>query len=598
LRDKRFAFALEGLWVVTSLVMIYLYYDNIAARVLSDPDDYMRLLQVRDLLAGQSWFDLHQHRLVPPLGPPMHWSRLVDLPLAAAILLLRPFVGTSAAEQLATILIPMVTLGCVMALVAAITRRLLGTPQAYLAAALVPTAPLLWVQLQPLRIDHHGWQVVAALAMTLLAIDPHHRRGGAIAGLAAATALNISFEAAPFVAAVGGLFAWRWVKDDRPALLAFALVLAATSLLYFVAMQPVSEWRAAYCDVVAAPYLAGLVVIAAGVAVAVRLHLPASARLTALGAIAIAGAGAVMLVNPACGSGQLVRFDPIVYHFWFRNFAESLPVWEQSPLVATMIVGIGVIGIIGSWRARARAAGEARQRWTNLLLLQIASMGMAMLVQRAGATESALALPGTLSLITELQDRFAQVRLATLRVLGSTAAILLCIPATLPATVKLLSSHPGATARPAAALGCSVPSRLAAISTLPTANVASTFDLSATILTVSEHRVLATGHHRNMSAMRDLIVVFTADPAVARAVLERRDIRYVILCRDSNEVSGLASLAPKGLMNRLLRGDPPPWLRRIRLRSAPELDVWLVMLPGRPPLRLLPSATPAATSRG
>ena len=50
-----------------------------------DTDDAMRLVQVRDLLAGQGWFDMVQHRLMPPEGASMHWSRLVDAPLAALI---------------------------------------------------------------------------------------------------------------------------------------------------------------------------------------------------------------------------------------------------------------------------------------------------------------------------------------------------------------------------------------------------------------------------------------------------------------------------------------------------------------------------------
>jgi hypothetical protein len=37
-------------------------------------DDAMRLVEVRDLLAGQAWFDLTQHRLDPPQGSLMHWS--------------------------------------------------------------------------------------------------------------------------------------------------------------------------------------------------------------------------------------------------------------------------------------------------------------------------------------------------------------------------------------------------------------------------------------------------------------------------------------------------------------------------------------------
>src|ERR1700752_4875323 len=48
-------------------------------------DDAMRLVDVRDFLAGQSWFDLTQHRLSPPEGVAMHWSRLIDLPLAMLI---------------------------------------------------------------------------------------------------------------------------------------------------------------------------------------------------------------------------------------------------------------------------------------------------------------------------------------------------------------------------------------------------------------------------------------------------------------------------------------------------------------------------------
>ena len=46
-----------------------------------------------DFLAGQSWFDVTQYRSNPPIGAPMHWSRLVDVPIAGLILLLAPFVG-------------------------------------------------------------------------------------------------------------------------------------------------------------------------------------------------------------------------------------------------------------------------------------------------------------------------------------------------------------------------------------------------------------------------------------------------------------------------------------------------------------------------
>ncbi|HLW92521.1 MAG TPA: hypothetical protein VKS78_14645, partial [Roseiarcus sp.] len=46
----------------------------------ANTDDAMRMVEVRDWLAGQAWFDLHQYRLDPPGGVFMHWTRVLDVP--------------------------------------------------------------------------------------------------------------------------------------------------------------------------------------------------------------------------------------------------------------------------------------------------------------------------------------------------------------------------------------------------------------------------------------------------------------------------------------------------------------------------------------
>ena len=53
-----------------------------------DNDSLLRLVEVRDLIGGQGWFDLHQYRMGPEGGFVMHWSRLVDAPIAAIMLAL------------------------------------------------------------------------------------------------------------------------------------------------------------------------------------------------------------------------------------------------------------------------------------------------------------------------------------------------------------------------------------------------------------------------------------------------------------------------------------------------------------------------------
>lgn len=577
--DRAFRLRLALLWLVVSLMMIVLVRGNIASNVLPDGDDYMRLQQVRDLLGGQSWFDLHQYRYVPPVGAPMHWSRLVDIPIAAIILIARPFAGEILAERIAEVIVPLLTLGCVMALVATITRRLAGARPAFLAAALIPTAPLLYMQLQPLRIDHHGWQVVTALLMALGLLDRRERRGGSVAGIAAATWLAISLEGLPFAAAVGGLFAWRWLRDDRPlGLESFAVTLGGASLAYFAAMQPASGWHEVRCDSVSPPYLWGLAVVAVGVALVCRLGLSRRWRLPVLALLAIGGAIAVGVAGPACRAGPFAQLDPIVHKLWFQNVPEGLPIWQQSLPVQLMILGFPLIGLFGAWRARARAAVEQRGDWTTLILLQLLSIAISIMVQRTGAVETALALPGGASLIATLTARAGQLERSVTRIVATAAVILLLAPITLPVLANISFTHAKPAAEAAAGdTGCALPAKVARLNALPASNIASTFDLSATIISMTHHRVLATAHHRNFQGMKDLIIAFTRPPEVARSVLERRKIDYVVLCPDLNEVRVFTKLGPGGIVDRLSHGRRLDWLQPVRIDGYPQVGVWRVL---------------------
>ena len=71
-----------------------------------DTDDAMRAVQVRDLLAGQPWFDMTAYRLDPPVGMFSHWSRVVDTPLAGLELFLRLFLSPEYAERATRLVFP------------------------------------------------------------------------------------------------------------------------------------------------------------------------------------------------------------------------------------------------------------------------------------------------------------------------------------------------------------------------------------------------------------------------------------------------------------------------------------------------------------
>ena len=111
--------------VPLAAILIFLQQGQSAWQLrLGDSDNYMRLVQVRDLLAGQGWFDLVQHRINPPDGLPHSLARLADLPYVP-ILLLRPFLGAEA-ERVTLFAVPPLLLLLTMISSAALANRLPG----------------------------------------------------------------------------------------------------------------------------------------------------------------------------------------------------------------------------------------------------------------------------------------------------------------------------------------------------------------------------------------------------------------------------------------------------------------------------------------
>ena len=89
-----------------------------------DGDDIMRLVQVRDVLAGQGWFDLHQYRLGPDGGTLMHWSRIPDIPILLLTSLFDLFLPSETALAWAITIWPPISLLIVMGGLALAVRNI------------------------------------------------------------------------------------------------------------------------------------------------------------------------------------------------------------------------------------------------------------------------------------------------------------------------------------------------------------------------------------------------------------------------------------------------------------------------------------------
>ncbi|MFT6570690.1 MAG: hypothetical protein ACJAWY_002411, partial [Sphingomonas echinoides] len=170
--------SVERDWVRLSLIAwlciaIYFVHDRwvgIHYLQLGDTDDNMRLMQVRAWLSGQGWYDLRQYRLNPPSGYDIHWTRIVDLPIAGLIVLLRPFVGAREAEMLACGIAPLLPLSIAILGLGATVRRLVSPYAWPLAIALLLCCSATLLMYMPERIDHHGWQL-AMLSLTVAGLS-------------------------------------------------------------------------------------------------------------------------------------------------------------------------------------------------------------------------------------------------------------------------------------------------------------------------------------------------------------------------------------------------------------------------------------------
>src|SRR5581483_4863516 len=92
----------QSVWLIAGAWLVFAAWMIIAAAHGGGPqlvtDDAMRLVQARDFLNGQGWYDTTQHRMNAPFGLPMHWSRLVDAGIASVYLLFRLGLDPAAAE--------------------------------------------------------------------------------------------------------------------------------------------------------------------------------------------------------------------------------------------------------------------------------------------------------------------------------------------------------------------------------------------------------------------------------------------------------------------------------------------------------------------
>ncbi|TPK55220.1 MULTISPECIES: GtrA family protein [unclassified Mesorhizobium] len=557
------------------------------ANPAGDNDSLLQLVEVRDLLAGQGWFDLHQYRMGLEGGFVMHWSRLLDAPLALGMLALSALTGSAAlGEQVVQVLWPLLQFWLALFSIMRAARAFAGE-HAVLPAAVVGGAALYYLGIfSPGALDHHNVQLMLTLAgLALLLEAPRHRTAALFAGACATLALAIGMESAPYAGTLGAIVALLFlVSGGGERLIArdFGLGVTAVSALVFITTIPASAWGQAQCDtfstvhfVVAALAGAGLAVIASwGAANATY-----GRRLVSLGLLAFVLVLVVMFLFPQCLAAPYAGLDPRLQQMWLGHIDEAQSIFQlvaadparavarfATPLVATVLMALRLGK--GGWRRQDSLVGA---------LLVVAFLVSAWEVR--GSTFSiAFAVIPLCAWIAKWRQR-AENSPSGGSVFRMAAAWLISVNAVWSSAAEAASSafQIGAAVTDVGIdAPCNSKASFAALARMPDTTVLAISNLGSPILAFTGHRALAGPYHRNVAGNLLVFDALLGSATDAKAVVANHRVGIVALCRGNPETRLLATKAPDGFLAGLMHGSVPDWLEPVAETRGTPLELYRV----------------------
>lgn len=570
------------LWLGFFGTSLFLNRDAIAHLSFSDPDNAMRLAQVRDLVAGQSWFDTTQYRTNPAGGGgPTHWSRFIDAPIAGLIGLFGLFLDPGTAERVVLAAYPPLLALPLLLLLSRILQRLGDRASVFFGLAIAATTISYLHHFAPLNIDHHNWQVLLSVTLLWLALRPPSFANGLLSALVASIYVEISLEGFPFLGLFWALFVFDWLRDRAGAdrLRGFSAGMILLPALWSLPFRGPAYLSSVFCDSFSLPYI--LAAALAGTVFAIAISLRPTATLTRrLGIVLVAGimaAAGLVLTGPSCLAGPFGELEPFVRTYWYDPIFEGRPLWEQTP---ARMLGYGistVVGVAASFWACLRARGRPEsENWVRLVLVISFGVIVACLVVRTIAVAHAFMIPAFAALAAALWRR-ADTQSNSLRRLGGVLLFMLAIPTIdMALGFRLMALSAGSPAVESAAPPCLDRGRIALADEPPTL-LFSAVNIAPTLLIRTPHSVVTTGHHRNHATLHRVLSAFLAPPALARPLVSAGGARYLVFCDE--ELARLAPGNPDGLAARLLAGAPIDWLEPQPRLSSGSFHVHRILRP-------------------
>ncbi|ESZ36954.1 MULTISPECIES: hypothetical protein [unclassified Mesorhizobium] len=554
-----------------------------------DNDSLLRLVEVRDMLAGQGWFDLHQYRMGPEGGFVMHWSRLVDAPLAAIILAASALTGSMAmAEAIAQVLWPSL-LFCLAVFFTARAARSFAGVGAVLPAIVIGAAALHFIGIfLPGVLDHHNVQLTLTTAsLSLLLEAPARRWAALISGLCAALTLAVGMETAPYVATIGACIALLFVVDpggERRIARDFGLGFAGVSALVFVTTIPPSAMGQPQCDAFSAVQFVVAAIAGLGLAAVTSLTVSngtASRRLISLSLLALVLGAVIVALFPQCLAAPYANLDPRLKELWLDHIDEaqslfSIAASEPASLAARYVTPLVAIALMalrlrGPWRRQDSLVGALLLGAFIVSAWQVrgSTFSIAFAVIPLSAWIASWRERARISPARSVSLRMAAVWVVSVNAVWAGAA---AATSSVFEANKVSVEAQDTDSDPS----CERKASFAALARLPDTTVLAISNLGSPILAYSGHRVFAGPYHRNIAGDLLALDAFLGSADQARTIAAAHHVGLMALCRGSAESKMLAAKAPQGFLARLMQGSVPDWLEPVAETRGTPVELYRV----------------------
>jgi len=563
-------------YAVVIIVAQLVIHRNPADYVGPDNDDAMRLVEVRDFLAGQGWFDMMQYRLGLEGGTLMHWSRFTYLPVGSLILFFRMFLSPEGAEAAALPVWPLMRILPPIFFMGLAGRRIAGVESMHFSMILTAFFVLLSPRFVPGSIDHDNVQLgLVALTVAMLVDRDYRPRSFAIAAVALAIQLGIGAETTPFVAvacmSVACLWAWKG-EIFAPAAKAFALTLTIAVSAAFFSLVPPRFYSMVTCDNLSLGFYgitsAGCVGLLLSSIFASRLSRPwRIAVLAANGAFVFA---TTVALAPQCLRNPLADLDPMLVDLWLSRVTEAQSIFSIARTQPDTLGVFYATGLVAMIFCGYRILRGDRGDLFAVLMAMVAINWVITLVQIRGAEfANLLAIPSLALVIAGLRRTYMADTKNLRSALLYVVTILISTPlvwAVGGAVVSKGLNNSFTVATPVKAeesADCASKTALAPIASLEPGVVASASNMGSPLLRFTPHRVLSGPYHRDQAGMLAELHIALAEPQQAETLLREAKVTLLAFCKGDPQVELLAGRSPKGLYAQLGAGHVPAYLEPI-----------------------------------